>query len=170
MDGILNIAETFEQIFAELKKEYGCTYMFYLYEYGEHKIAHSSHPAWYDLYFKENLIDHCPLLRLGHQNIDRNFDKETIVRWDSVNCLTKEESNVVGVRTEFKICHGISFGRSHGSFKEYLGLATDATNQCFPTLILMNKADINYYLQRLRSIANFQRSDNVVPLFRLDKS
>ncbi|MBM7071960.1 hypothetical protein JQC92_07900 [Shewanella sp. 202IG2-18] len=168
MASIINIAETFEQIFAELEYEFGCSYMFYLYEYGDRKITHSSNPNWYDVYVKDKLIDHCPLLRAGHDRFERNHEKSVIVRWNDIYCTSKEETNVVGIRNEFKICHGISFGRSCGNFKEYLGLATDSTNASFPSLLIMNKTIIDSYLQRLRSIANFQRSDNIIPITNLN--
>ena len=159
-----SINESFDDIFQELKHDFDCTYLFYLYEYGNQKIALSSNKDWYNLYFKAGLIDHCPLLRLGHQKFNQLKTSKTIVSWDKVQSLTKEEKNVVGIRSEFKICHGISFGHAYANFKEYIGLATDNNNRHFPLLMVMNKPLLLNYMNRLRFVADVGRINNVEPL------
>ncbi len=126
------INENFDDIYQELNREFDCTYLFYLYEFGDQRIALSSNQDWYNLYFNDGLIEHCPLLRLGHRKFEKPFRAKAIVQWNKVKSLTSEEKNVVGIRNEFKICHGISFGHSFGNFKEYIGLATDESNRHFP--------------------------------------
>ncbi|MBM7073005.1 autoinducer binding domain-containing protein [Shewanella sp. 202IG2-18] len=162
MDNIVTLSDTFEQIFDELKQEYDCTYLFYCYEDNNGKIVRSSNPDWYKLYFEEGLIEHCPLVRMGLTKMHQHDINGSIMVWDNVQSYTDQEENVVGIRGEFNLHHGISFGREAPYFKEFLGLATDDTNHYFPTLIMMNKSTLDSYLCRLRKAVNIEQAGNVI--------
>ena len=62
----------FSRILRNLYEDYGCSYMFYLNEFNNHRISFSSNAEWYELYVGRGLISHCPLLKITEEKIKKN--------------------------------------------------------------------------------------------------
>ncbi|MCL1077110.1 hypothetical protein D5R81_07670 [Parashewanella spongiae] len=149
--------DTFEQIYQDLAYNYGCTYMSYVFEHKGHRVTHATNQEWNSIYFGENLLDRCALFRLGKRFMTRKGCFETVFRWNDIKTVSKDEHEINGIRTEFKIHNGLSFGKSYHGSKEFLGLATDKSHQTFPQLLLMNKPEMDWFLLRMRRVAFRER-------------
>lgn len=66
---------------------------------------------WMDAYINKSLIDSCPLIRIGLQKMEASKTSNVVLRWNDVLPISSNEKNTVGIRNEFNICNGISFGR-----------------------------------------------------------
>ncbi|RLV57899.1 hypothetical protein D5018_20155 [Parashewanella curva] len=145
--------DTFEQIYQDLAYNYGCTYMSYVYEHQSSRVTHSTHPEWNSIYFGDKLLDRCGLFRVGKQFMKLNGYNETVFRWNDVNTISKDEFEINGIRTEFNIHNGLSFGKTFFGSKEFLGLATDKHHTDFPMLLVHNKAEMDWFILRMRRVA-----------------
>ncbi|MBM7074419.1 hypothetical protein JQC92_20740 [Shewanella sp. 202IG2-18] len=149
--------DTFEQIYHDLAYNYGCTYMSYVFEHHGHRVTHATNKEWNSIYFGDNLLDRCALFRVGKHFMTRKGCFETVFRWNDIKTVSTDEHEINGIRTEFKIHNGLSFGKSYHGSKEFLGLATDKGHTDFPQLLLMNKPEMDWFLMRMRRVAFRER-------------
>lgn len=133
-----SINSVFEDVFNELKRQFECNYISYMYQYNDYKLAFVTHRDWMDLYINNSLSKHCSLIRVGLEKISLSSSKSVILRWNDVQSINRDERNTTGIRSEFNICNGISFGRKILGASDYFGMAADAKNFDFPRMILLN--------------------------------
>ncbi len=145
--------DTFEQIYQDLAYNYGCTYMSYVYEQPGVRVTHASNKEWNGLYFGEKLLDKCGLFRIGKHFMQQSGCNETVFRWNDVQTVNDNEHEINGIRTEFNIHNGLSFGKTFFGTKEFLGLATDKYHTDFPRLLVMNRPEIEWFILRMRRVA-----------------
>lgn len=130
--------KTFYSLFQTLNEKYGCTYFSYyveIYKY-QKRLSFTTDNKWTEVFISNNLIKDCPLMSVGW-----NLNK-VILDWDTAPILTKQQRNVVGVRSEFGYRHGLSFSNKVFGIMESLGMATDKTNQSFKELIFEDLSEI----------------------------
>lgn len=144
-----DVADVFKNIFYELQIKFDCEYLFYHYEYANFKLVLSTQPEWMDAYVNGSLIQNCPLIRVGLQKLDASRSSSVLLRWNDVASISREEKNTVGIRNEFNICNGISFGRRLYGVSEYFGLASNAKNYDFPLQITLRSMYIRSLMNKL---------------------
>lgn len=102
-----------------------------------------------DLYLNKSLISNCPLIRVGQDKIALSKSSNVILRWNDVLPISKEEKNTNGLRSEFNICNGISFGRKIFGASDYFGMATDKKNYDFSRNIIINSVRVRQLMDKL---------------------
>lgn len=144
-----HIEDVFYAAFHELKENFFCTYVSYLYQYKNFKLNFVTHQDWLELYINRSMNKKCPLIRVGLEKIASSRTSSVLLRWNDVLPITKEEKNTVGIRSEFNICNGISFGRQIFGVSDYFGLASDGKNYDFPKHIISNARQIRIIMDNL---------------------
>ena len=150
MDASLpNIENIFKETCDELKNSFDCNYVFYQYQYKNFKLSFVTHTEWMDLYINNSLINNCSLIRVGLQKIASSKTNNVILRWNDVTPISKKEKNTNGLRDEFNICNGISFGRKIFGASDYFGMAADKRNFDFPRNIIINSFRVRQLVDKL---------------------
>lgn len=144
-----DINKTFESAFNKLKNDFECNYISYIYQCDKYKLAFVTHYEWMDLYINSDLNKSCSLIRVGLEKISLSKSKSVVLRWNDVQPTTKKERQVNGIRTEFNICNGISFGRKIFSASDYFGLAADIHNLDFPRKVIFSSKGIRKIMNDL---------------------
>ncbi|KTC83732.1 hypothetical protein [Legionella brunensis] len=144
-----DVLKIFENTFNELNNEFECGYISYMYQYNSYKLAFVTHSEWMDLYINNGLNKDCSLIRVGLEKISLSKSKNVILRWNDVQSITNKEKDTAGIRGEFNICNGISFGRKILGASDYFGLAADFHYFDFPRNILSNSKRIRKIMDDL---------------------
>lgn len=112
-------------LFFLLKKELGCTYMFFLSHdcSTNEKVHFSTDMDFQKLWVGENLIKYCPIYSLAY----RALMKKSIIPivWDYVNFNSSEAIDLQDTRNPFNICHGFGVAFKCGSTVKSIGFAGD---------------------------------------------
>ncbi|HLB56279.1 MAG TPA: autoinducer binding domain-containing protein [Coxiellaceae bacterium] len=140
----------FYNLFQTLSYKYGCTYFSYYVEVYEHqkRLSFTTDRKWTEIFISENLIKDCPLMHVGWNA------KKIILDWDTAPITTKQQRNVVGIRSEFGYSHGVSFSNKVFGLMESLGMATDKTNKLFKELILEDTKNISNILKQFSCVSH----------------
>jgi len=157
-----DVNNMFQDTFNELKKEFDCNYIYYQYQYRDFKLTFATHQEWSDVYINQSLIKHCSLIRIGLHKIALSKTSSVVLRWNDVSPISKQEKNTLGIRTEFNICNGISFGRKTFGVSDYFGLASDAKNFDFPRNIILNSKKVGYLMDNLFRAASIKLLYNFI--------
>lgn len=146
---IPDVGNIFKETCNELRDSFECSYVSYLYQYKHFKLSLVTHSDWMDLYLNQSLISNCSLIRVGLEKIASSKTKNVILRWNDVLPISKAEKNTNGLRAEFNICNGISFGRKIFGASDYFGMATDRKNYDFPRDIIINSVKVRQLMDKL---------------------
>ena len=116
-----------------------------------------------NIYVTDSLHENCSLLRVGLQKVIASTTSSVILRWNDVLSISKEERNTAGIRSEFNICNGISFGRKILGVSDCFGLAADIKNHDFPRQILLNSFFVRSLMDDLFRASTFKLiSDHII--------
>lgn len=120
-------------IFANLEKTIGCTYLIYMYEnlLTNEKFVYSSNWNWQDLLIGEKLINHCPIFLTAFNYLEKRKRGHIFVPWHLSPPSTREEKNVCGIRSEFNIANGYGYGAKGYGVRESLAFGGDAKDTSF---------------------------------------
>ena len=133
----MDMGNIFTKTFDELNQKFDCNYLFYQYQHLNFKLTFATHSEWMNVYVNKSMISNCPLVRVGLQRLSSPLSS-VILRWNDVLPISKEEKNTIGIRGDFNICNGISFGRRRFGATEYFGLASDIKHLDFARKITLN--------------------------------
>ena len=126
-----------ESLYHILENEFGCTYMFYIYEdlILDRKIIYTSNWDWQNRLIGEKLINECPIFKTGTEALALG-KKSIILPWNNIHCKTSLEKEITIFRSEFNIANGIGISHANGIIREGIGLGADIY-------------DYNFYLRML---------------------
>lgn len=157
---IINISDiannSASSIYETLTKSIGCTYILYIYENlnTKEKYIYSSNWEWQRLLIGKQLIHHCPYFLAGFKFLEQNKNKpfaSIILPWYLAQPTDKKQKEVVGLRGEFNIANGISYGAKGHGIREILGIGGDITEKDFYRSFMCNKFSLGYILDSIRN-------------------
>ena len=151
-----NLEGIFKGSYEKLHAQIKCTYLFYQLEIYSCKVTYSTHSEWMDMYINKSLMQKCPILRGGVSKMNRSKDNSVLLRWNDVIPSNSDEKKTNGLRAEFNICNGMSYGKKWKNATEYLGIATKKDNIHFTREIILNPSLVRTELQLLRNAACFE--------------
>lgn len=150
-----NLDSDFEKVFAVLKSNLDCSYMFYMYEETtiSKRISYSTNKEWQQHYAYDGLINYCPLLHFTRKQLLNSKTKSVMVPWNFVTPNNRLQRNVVGAREDFNIANGVAFSKEFTGAREMWGIASDKKYYDFHVVVHLNMHIINMCRMRLRQIA-----------------
>jgi len=127
-------------IFHNLEKTIGCTYLIYMYENlaTNEKFVYSSNWNWQDLLIGEKLINHCPIFLAAFNYLENRSHGHIFVPWHLSPPSNKDERNVCGIRSEFNIANGFGYGAKGNGVRESLAFGGDSKDATFYKNIIAN--------------------------------
>src|SRR5579871_5025400 len=104
---------TLENFYRKLEHDFGCTYMFYIYEdiLCDRKIIYTSNWDWQHRLIGEKLINECPIFKAGSEAL-ASGKRSIILPWNHIPCKTSLEKEITLFRSEFNIANGIGISHS----------------------------------------------------------
>jgi hypothetical protein len=120
-------------IFHNLEKTIGCTYLIYMYEnlQTNDKFVYSSNWDWQNLLIGEKLINHCPIFLTAFNYLEKRNNGHIFVPWYLSPPSTKEERNVCGIRSEFNISNGFGYAAKGNGIRESLAFGGNTKDSTF---------------------------------------
>lgn len=114
-------------IFYNLEKNIGCTYLIYMYEnlLTNEKFVYSSNWNWQDLLIGEKLINHCPIFLTAFNYLEKRNKGHIFIPWNLSPPSNRVERNVCGIRSEFNISNGFGYAAKGNNVRESLAFGGD---------------------------------------------
>ena len=157
---ILNFSESLEEdffdVYQELQKHYGCTYMSFRYESSEQnkKFNFCTNPDWEHAYLNDRLIDHCVLIKEGRKLAHHSLNQEVVACWDLILPTNAQERAVCDARKDFEIFHGMAFSIEKNGSRNLLSIATTENNKNFIRHLLNDPKKLKLLVHYLRKQAD----------------
>lgn len=163
---LLNVELVFKETYEELETLFECSYVSYFYQHQDYKLSLVTNTDWMNIYVNDNLMNNCSLIRVGLEKIESSKSRNVILRWNDISPNSKLERKTNGIRSEFNICNGISFGRNILGISDYFGMASDSKNYDFPRTIILNSQKIRCLMNKLFEAASTKLFYDFVSLGR----
>ncbi len=149
-------------VFSELEKSIGCTYLIYMYEnlMTNEKFVYSSNWEWQDLLIGDKLINYCPIFLTAFNYLEKKAKGHIFIPWNQTPPSNKRERNVCGLRSEFNIAHGFGYGAKGYGARESLAFGGDAKDSTFYKNFIANPGIFHDTLCRMRLGILLKNHDN----------
>lgn len=139
-----------KQLFTELQKIIGCTYITYVFEdFETNKLCYfSTDPKWQEEFILTGMVNNCHIYLNAIENSNNGM---YAIVWNYLKKLTKLQKEIHHYRESKNISNGIGFLQQTNNFRESFSFASKKNNDNF----YRNFADykkIKNYLTTLREI------------------
>lgn len=105
------------------------------------RIHYYSNPDWQEIFIKEKLINHCPLLKFGRES------STSILDWNMLfSSLNKKQRRVMDARRAMNIGNGIGAKQSIYNFLEMVTFASDCENYVMDFRGYLDPSKVNFNL------------------------
>lgn len=151
-------------IFYNLSKTIGCTYLLYMYEnlLTNEKFVYSSNWNWQDLLIGEKLINHCPIFLTAFHYLERRSKGRIFVPWYMSPPSSSKERNVCGIRSEFNIANGFGYGAKGNGVRESLAFGGETKDISFYKHFITSPNIFHGTLHKIRLSVLLKNNENKI--------
>ena len=158
---------SFYLVLNELMKEFGCSYLGYVFEDLKIKkrVGFSSNPDWQSEFVGNHLIDSCHLWKTVVNQFVERKQSTFILPWDTVKPKTSLEKDILLFRGDHYIGeNGISFCTQKNNSREYLAFAPEKNDPEFVKYVSKNinliKCKVNIFRMATKSSLYMKENTN----------